>query len=87
MYKRQALFRDVLGEGTTSFNASLVGRTTNVKLACDFCNGVILNPGDEFSYNDTVGPRTYARGFKDAIVYSGATAEDGVCLLYTSRCV
>ena len=38
-------------------------------------DGVILNPGDEFSYNDTVGPRTYARGFKDAIVYSGATAE------------
>ena len=75
---QSALFRDVLGEGTTSFNASLVGRTTNVKLACDFCNGVILNPGDEFSYNDTVGPRTYARGFKDAIVYSGATAEDGV---------
>lgn len=73
-----ALFRDVLGEGTTSFNASLVGRTTNVKLACDFIDGVILNPGDVFSYNDTVGPRTYERGFRDAIVYVGASAEDGV---------
>ena len=73
-----ALFRDVLGEGTTSFNAGLVGRTTNVKLACDFVDGTILNPGDVFSYNDTVGPRTYERGFKDAIVYVGASAEDGV---------
>ena len=72
------LFRDVLGEGTTSFNASLVGRTTNVKLACDLIDGVILNPGDVFSYNDTVGPRTYERGFRDAIVYVGASAEDGV---------
>lgn len=75
---QNALFRDLLGEGTTSFNANLVGRTTNVKLACDFVNGTVLNPGDVFSYNDTVGPRTYARGFRDAIVYVGASAEDGV---------
>jgi len=75
---RGTLFLDVLGEGTTSFNANLIGRTTNVKLACDFVNGTILNPGDVFSYNQTVGPRTYARGFKDAIVYVGTSAEDGV---------
>ena len=72
------LFRDVLGEYSSSFNAGNVGRTTNVLLATDFCNGVILQPGDVFSYNNVVGPRTYERGFKDAIVYVGATAEDGV---------
>ena len=72
------LFRDVLGEYSSSFNAGNVGRTTNVLLATDFCNGVILRPGDIFSYNNAVGPRTYERGFKDAIVYVGATAEDGV---------
>ncbi|MBQ1705455.1 MAG: VanW family protein [Clostridia bacterium] len=72
------LFRDVLGEGTTSFNAGNVGRTTNVLLATDNCNGKILLPGDVFSYNETVGPRTYERGFKDAIVYVGTSAEDGV---------
>ena len=72
------LFRDVLGEYSSSFNAGNVGRTTNVLLATDFCNGVILRPGDIFSYNNAVGPRTYERGFKDAIVYVGASAEDGV---------
>ncbi|MBQ7492355.1 MAG: VanW family protein [Clostridia bacterium] len=72
------LFRDVLGEGTTSFNPGNVGRTTNVRLATDYCNGKILLPGDVFSYNETVGPRTYERGFKDAIVYVGTSAEDGV---------
>lgn len=72
------LFRDVLGECTSTFNAKLKGRTTNVLLAAGFCNGTILLPGDIFSYNDTVGPRTYERGFMDAIVYIGTSAEDGV---------
>ena len=72
------LFRDVLGQCTTDFNPGNVGRTTNVLLATDFCNGVILMPGDIFSYNEAVGPRTYERGFKDATVYVGNSAEDGV---------
>ena len=72
------LFRDVLGQCTTDFTPGNKGRTTNVLLATDFCNGVILMPGQVFSYNDSVGPRTYERGFKDATVYVGNSAEDGV---------
>ena len=72
------LFRDVMGQCTTTFNPGNVGRTTNVRLATDFCNNTILLPGQVFSYNETVGPRTYERGFKDAIVYVGTSAEDGV---------
>lgn len=72
------LFRDTLSTVTSNFNPGLVGRTTNVKLACDFCNDMILNPGDEFSYNGAVGPRTYERGFKDATVYVSGTTEEGV---------
>lgn len=75
---QSALFRDELAAASTPFNASLIGRSINVRLATEHCNGVILNPGDTFSYNQTVGPRTYERGFQDAIVYVGATAEDGV---------
>lgn len=72
------LFRDTLGSCTTKFNAGLAGRTTNVKLAASHINGTILNPGDVFSYNDVVGPRTYATGFKDATVFANGGAEDGV---------
>lgn len=75
---RSLLFRDELARGKTSFNADNVGRTTNVLLATEACDGVVLLPGDTFSYNDTVGPRTYERGFKDAIVYVGTSAEAGV---------
>lgn len=72
------LFRDVLGECTTDFNPGNKNRTTNVLLATDFCNGVLLMPGDVFSYNDVVGERTSARGFKEATIYVGNSAEDGL---------
>ena len=72
------LFRDILGSGHTQFNAALKGRSTNVLLANGLVNNTILQPGETFSYNETVGPRTYERGFKDAIVYVGTSAEDGV---------
>jgi len=72
------LFRDELVVYTSTYNESNVGRTTNVTLASQFCNGVILNPFDTFSYNKSVGPRTYERGFKDATVYNNGTTEDGV---------
>lgn len=72
------LFRDVLGQCTTDFNPGNTNRTTNVLLATDFCNGVILMPGDVFSYNETVGERTAERGFKEATIYVGNSAEDGL---------
>lgn len=72
------LFRDVLGTATTSLSTSSTNRTTNVKLAADFCNNTVLMPGDVFSYNETVGPRTAERGFKKASVYVGTTVQDGL---------
>ena len=48
---RKNLFKDVLGEYTTSVSGSSV-RRNNVRLAGEKCN-VILLPG--FSYNKTVG--------------------------------
>jgi len=59
------LFRDILGERTTSQGSS-VGRSNNIRLAAGFINGTILQPGETFSYNSTVGRRTEARGFMEA---------------------
>lgn len=75
---KSKLFRDTLSSVSTKYNAGLVGRTKNVTLASQFINGTILNPGDTFSYNKEVGPRTYARGFMDATVFANGGTEDGV---------
>lgn len=77
------LFRDTLASTSTKLNASNKSRTNNVRLASQFINGTILNPGDEFSYNGVVGERTVSRGFQTAGAYSnGQVIEDvggGVC--------
>lgn len=67
----EMLFADVLGEQTTAYRSSGENRVTNVQLAADKINGVILNPGEEFSYNDVVGKRTKEAGFKPAGAYAG----------------
>ncbi len=63
------LFRDVLGEASTDYSSSNSARAKNVRLATGYCNSVILNPGESFSYNTVVGKRTAARGFQEAGAY------------------
>lgn len=65
------LFADKLGSHTTNYSSSASGRATNVELSAKKINGCILLPGETFSYNDTVGKRTAANGFKAASAYSG----------------
>ncbi|MCL2627521.1 MAG: VanW family protein [Oscillospiraceae bacterium] len=76
------LFRDVLAERSAS-QGSQPGRVHNITLASSFINGKILQPGETFSYNDTVGRRTSARGFREANGIVGGrlvpTIGGGVC--------
>ena len=80
---KKVLFRDVLAQTTTMYNSGDAGRTTNVSLTAQACDGTILNPGDEFSYNDTVGERTPERGYQTATIFvAGESVEDyggGAC--------
>ena len=76
------LFRDLLGEGTTNVSGSSA-RKHNVKLSAQACNGVILMPGEVFSYNNTTGSRSASKGYLAAPVYSGDASVDevggGIC--------
>ena len=55
---RDSLFRELLGTCTTSYWNSSANRISNVELASSKINGLILYPGDDFSYNEVVGART-----------------------------
>jgi len=61
---------------TTMTNNS--NRITNIKLACSFISGTVINPGEVFSYNQTVGERTAARGFKEAGVIVNGVSDVGL---------
>ncbi|MEA4823982.1 MAG: VanW family protein [Clostridiaceae bacterium] len=71
-------YTDELITVQTKLNPGEVNRTTNVRIACENINGKELQPGEEFSYNDTVGPRTTERGFKDAKIYLANEIADGI---------
>ena len=76
-------FPDLLATYTTSYATSNANRSTNIALAASKINGTVLMPGEEFSFNGTVGKRTAANGFKTATVYSnGQVTTDyggGIC--------
>jgi len=64
-------FTDLLSSYSTKYNELDAPRTTNVKLATQKINGVIVMPGEVFSYNKTLGKRTAAAGYKEAGGYAG----------------
>ena len=68
----ELLFADAFGDPvTTSLSGSTANRITNVELAANSINGVILSPGEQFDYNECLGQRTAERGYKAAGAYSG----------------
>ncbi len=73
---------------TTLYDTGNVPRTTNLALAAGAIDGWILAPGEVFSFNDVVGPRTAKRGFKKApSIIGGRLVEDiggGICQVTTT---
>lgn len=66
----EVYFRDVLGTCETRHNDN-ENRNTNLRLICEILDGMVIAPGEEFSYNGRVGERTKERGFLPAPAYSG----------------
>lgn len=59
---------DLIGESFTSFNSQDKGRTENIKIAAGVINSTVLMPEEDFSFNDSTGPRNAGAGYKEASV-------------------
>ncbi len=71
-------FPDQLSTFKTRYDASDKDRTTNLILACKKLDGKVIMPGETFSYNSTLGPRSTATGYKNAKVYENGEVVDGI---------
>lgn len=71
------LFKDVLGSCETTHTKN-ENRTHNLRLACEAINGLVLKPGETFSYNNTLGERTAAKGYKSAPANVGYNVVDQI---------
>ena len=67
----------------TTNTTSNKNRNTNIRLSAEAINGKTVLPGDTFSFNETTGERTEAKGYKPATAISGGQTQDeiggGVC--------
>lgn len=77
------LFRDVLGTYTAYSSSDPANRDVNLKLSCRAINGIVLMPGEIFSYNPALGERTPEAGWKQADGYVGSETRKeyggGIC--------
>ena len=77
-----AYFQDVLGHCETPHGDN-ENRNGNLRKACELLDGLVLQPGQELSYNKALGPRTKELGWLPAPAYSGTKLVDspggGIC--------
>ena len=70
-YLESMMYKHLLGAMTTKYNNSGENRCSNVRLAASLVDGTVIFPGEEFSFNETVGKRTEEAGFLYAPAYAG----------------
>ena len=63
---------------STRFNTEDEKRSTNVRLAAEKINGQLLQPGQTFSFNETVGPRDKVSGFQEAMEFFDGELVPGI---------
>ena len=78
-------FSHIVGEISLSLQTLSPEQKTNLTVALRPINGQVLQPGEVFSFNRTVGPRTAQRGYLPAPSYLGGASPNtmggGICLL------
>lgn len=79
---------DLVGKGESYFRHSAPSRIANIKLAAKRLNGLLLRPGEEFSFNKALGEVSQRTGFKQAyVIQNGRTVlgdGGGVCQVSTT---
>ena len=70
--------KNVMGTFSSSYGTSAAGRSNNIEIATSAINGTVVMPGETFSFNDIVGPRTIERGYQEAGTYVGNKVEPGI---------
>lgn len=78
----------VIGSYSTSYVNTGDGRVRNMEIAAQTVNGVVLMPGEEFSYNELIGDTTPDKGYEKANTYVGSKIVPdyggGICQVSTT---
>lgn len=79
---------ELIGQGESIYRGSIPSRVHNLSLAASRLNGILIRPGEEFSFNKAVGNISSATGYQQAyVIKEGKTILDdggGVCQTSTT---
>jgi len=80
--------KELIGEGESLFYHSIQGRIFNIGLAASRLNGVLVAPGETFSFDKTLGDVSAFTGYQQAyVIQNGKTVlgdGGGVCQVSTT---
>jgi vancomycin resistance protein YoaR len=80
--------KELLGKGESKFSGSISSRIHNIGLASSIIDGMLIAPGEPFSFNEAVGPIDSDHGFSSAYIISkGRTVlgeGGGICQVSTT---
>jgi vancomycin resistance protein YoaR len=80
--------KELIGRGTSTYYHSIPSRIHNIALAASRINGILVKPGEIFSFNDALGDVSEFTGYQQAYVISeGKTIlgdGGGVCQVSTT---
>lgn len=80
--------KELIGTGTSLFQHSIESRIYNVNLAASRVNGILVKPGDTFSFDSALGDVSSLTGYKQAyVIENGKTVlgdGGGVCQVSTT---
>ncbi len=80
--------KELIGRGTSLYRGSIPSRVYNIALATSRLNGVLIKPGETFSFNNAIGDISKLSGFQEAyVIQSGKTVlgdGGGVCQVSTT---
>lgn len=80
--------KELIGVGTSLFGHSIPSRIYNVNLASSRINGVLVSPGEEFSFDKAVGDVSALTGYQQAyVIVNGKTVlgdGGGLCQVSTT---
>lgn len=79
---------NLLGRGESDYGKSSSERITNIKVGIAKFNGLIIKPGEEFSFNSHLGEIDAANGFKpELVIKNGSVTPEyggGLCQVSTT---
>lgn len=72
-----ARVKGMVSSSVSCFGTWFWERAENVRLSTAELNGLVIMPGETFSFNEYIGDTPYERGYQDAVIIQGTTEVPG----------